>query len=216
MTTTRDRWIEVLVVCCIGIAPDVFHSTLCLVRGSLEVDTFRQGATYVLLRAIWVAIPVLWVMRTSGPLREFGMVRPRWSDLVTGIVTAFAYVAVSIMVWPVAADLATRLPGQARPALGSGPQSPFDHVLLVAMAIANGFAEELVVRAHLITRLRELTGPIRALLISTALFAAYHTYQGASVVTTAAGGVVLGVIFLLTRRLWPVAIAHAVLDTGIL
>ena len=66
-------------------------------------------------------------------------------------------------------------------------------------------------RAYLITRLSTLLGSrIGALVISTALFALYHCYQGpAGVMGAAMTGLIFGTMFLLTRRLWPIALGHA-------
>lgn len=87
--------------------------------------------------------------------------------------------------------------------------------LLVLAAFANGFAEEVVVVGYLITRLRELGMTNRAaMLASSALRALYHLYQGFG---AGLGNLVMGFVFsyawLRTGRLWPLVIAHGVIDT---
>jgi membrane protease YdiL (CAAX protease family) len=87
-------------------------------------------------------------------------------------------------------------------------------VLLIA-AFANGWAEEVVVVAFLLTRLRQLrVNPWIALLASSLLRGAYHLYQGFS---AGLGNVVMGVVFgyawRRTGRLWPLIIAHGVIDS---
>ncbi|MBI3721260.1 MAG: CPBP family intramembrane metalloprotease, partial [Fimbriimonas ginsengisoli] len=76
---------------------------------------------------------------------------------------------------------------------------------------ASGFAQELVTRAYLVTRFELLLrSRAAAVLLSAALFAAYHGYQSTAAVATAmAVGVAYGVAFLLVRRVWPLAIGHA-------
>lgn len=87
-------------------------------------------------------------------------------------------------------------------------------VLLIS-AFANGWAEEIIVVAFLLTRLRQLrVNPMVALLASSVLRGAYHLYQGFS---AGLGNVVMGLIFgyvwRRTGRLWPLIVAHGVIDS---
>jgi membrane protease YdiL (CAAX protease family) len=87
--------------------------------------------------------------------------------------------------------------------------------VLVAAAVANALAEELVVVAYLITRLRQLgQSGVGAALASAALRGSYHLYQGfGGFVGNLAMGLVFGRFWQRTHRLWPLVIAHAVIDT---
>lgn len=87
--------------------------------------------------------------------------------------------------------------------------------VLVLAAFANGFAEEVIVVGYLITRLRQLGwAPKKAVLTSGVLRALYHLYQGFG---AGFGNLVMGVVFgytwCRTGRLWPLVIAHGVIDT---
>ncbi len=86
--------------------------------------------------------------------------------------------------------------------------------VLLGVAFANGWAEEIIVVGFLLTRLRQLdVSPGRALVISSLLRGAYHLYQGYS---AGLGNIVMGLIFgyvwQRTGRLWPLIIAHALID----
>lgn len=86
-----------------------------------------------------------------------------------------------------------------------------EFTLLGAMCLSSGFAQELIMRAFLITRLEELVDstPL-AVFLSTVLFIFYHGYEGyLAVAIIALHGVILAVIFCLFRRLAPLAIAHS-------
>ena len=76
------------------------------------------------------------------------------------------------------------------------------------------FAEELVCRAYLITRLEVLLrSRLWAVLLSAGAFASYHAYQGVNGTTFAfLFGVSFGAIYLFLRRVWPLALGHAMYD----
>ncbi|NTY59877.1 CPBP family intramembrane glutamic endopeptidase [Mycolicibacterium sphagni] len=87
--------------------------------------------------------------------------------------------------------------------------------VLILSAFANGFAEEVVVVGYLITRLTQLgLSQNRAILASSVLRGAYHLYQGFG---AGLGNLVMGVVFGYAwcrgGRLWPLVIAHGVIDT---
>jgi membrane protease YdiL (CAAX protease family) len=92
-----------------------------------------------------------------------------------------------------------------------GPEGPLEYLLLLVTVVVGAFAEELVMRGYLIARLeRLLKSTIVAVLISTALFASYHLYQGAQgAIGAGATGLVYAAAFCLSRRLWPICFAHA-------
>jgi membrane protease YdiL (CAAX protease family) len=87
--------------------------------------------------------------------------------------------------------------------------------VLLITAFANGWAEEVIVVAFLLTRLRQLrVNPEAAMLASSLLRGAYHLYQGFS---AGLGNVAMGLVFAYvwrrTGRLWPLIIAHGIIDS---
>ena len=85
---------------------------------------------------------------------------------------------------------------------------------LILAAIANSAAEETLVVAYLLTRLRRLGfSPNAALMSSSLLRGAYHLYQGLG---AGLGNFLMGLVFgrywQRTGRLWPLIVAHAIID----
>ena len=81
-------------------------------------------------------------------------------------------------------------------------------------ALANGFGEELVVVAYLCTRLRQLGWkPWQSIAASSLLRGSYHLYQG---VSAGVGNIVMGVVFAFyfhkTGKVWPLVLAHFLID----
>jgi membrane protease YdiL (CAAX protease family) len=86
--------------------------------------------------------------------------------------------------------------------------------VLILQAIGNAWAEETLVVGYLITRLRQL-GFLenRSLLLAAALRGSYHLYQGfGGFVGNFLMGLILGRIWQRTGRLWPLIVAHTLLD----
>jgi membrane protease YdiL (CAAX protease family) len=86
--------------------------------------------------------------------------------------------------------------------------------VLLLDAAQNGIAEEIVVTAFLLTRLRQLgwSNP-RALAAESVLRGSYHLYQGyGGFFGNLVMGVIFGYWFQRTRRVVPLVIAHTLLD----
>lgn len=91
----------------------------------------------------------------------------------------------------------------------------FQLPLLVLNSWANGFAEEILVVAWLATRMRQLRVPWAWVFVaSSVLRGSYHLYQGYS---AGLGNIIMGLLYLWfwkrTGRIWPLVIAHGLIDT---
>ena len=86
--------------------------------------------------------------------------------------------------------------------------------ILVASAVANALAEELLVVGYLITRLRQLgSGEGASVLASAVLRGSYHLYQGfGGFVGNLVMGLIFGRFWQQTTRLYPLIIAHTLID----
>jgi membrane protease YdiL (CAAX protease family) len=87
-------------------------------------------------------------------------------------------------------------------------------VVLTIAAAGNAWAEEVLVVAYLITRLRQLGWRENSSLLTAAVLrGSYHLYQGfGGFVGNLVMGLIFGRIWQRTGRLWPLIIAHTLLD----
>lgn len=159
----------------------------------------------------WGALAVYLLWRSGwGPAR-IGLGRLRWRpDLLGGLGLAALIGLPGIALYLAARALGLSAEVEPAELYDTWWRIP----VLLAAAFANGWAEEIVVVGFLITRLRQLrVSPAAALAASSLLRGAYHLYQGFS---AGLGNVVMGLIFgylyLRTGRLWPLIVAHAVID----
>ncbi|MFH0411444.1 CPBP family intramembrane glutamic endopeptidase [Corynebacterium sp. L4756] len=79
---------------------------------------------------------------------------------------------------------------------------------------ANAFGEEIVVVMYLMTRLRYLGWSLPAMIAASSILrGSYHLYQG---VSAGFGNIIMGVVFCYfyhrTGRIWPLVIAHFLID----
>jgi len=88
-----------------------------------------------------------------------------------------------------------------------------DWPTVLAASVINPIYEELFVCGYVISKLSERHG--LGFAIGTSVFnrCAYHTYQGLEGVgAMMLGGIIFGVWFARTGRLWPVIVAHGMMD----
>lgn len=88
--------------------------------------------------------------------------------------------------------------------------------VLILAALMNALVEEVIVVGYLITRLRELAwSPVAIIAASALLRGSYHLYQGIGpFFGNAVMGVLFALIFLHSRRVMPLVVAHTLLDIG--
>jgi len=174
--------------------------------------SYLEHLYFLAVAAADVALVAVLVWRGGLASEAIGLTRPRWAaDLGLGLLLTGA-------AWGSYIFLLSLLTEGARPeswyyhrGFPMRPVGPLSWVIASASAVAIGFAEELVFRGYLLTRLeRILQSPGWAVVVSSIAFGSCHLYQG---FTGAVGAVVFGALmalgFLATRRLWPVALAHS-------
>ncbi|WP_067825910.1 CPBP family intramembrane glutamic endopeptidase [Nocardia inohanensis] len=159
----------------------------------------------------WAALGLYLLWRSGIGPRLIGLARPRWrSDVLPGLVLAAVIGIPGLCLYLIAHALGvsvTIVPGS----LEHWWRLP----MLVLNAWANSAAEEVLVVAYLITRLRALGwSENRSLLASALLRGSYHLYQG---IGGGLGNLVMGLVFgrywQRSNRLWPLLLAHALIDT---
>ncbi|WP_280420609.1 CPBP family intramembrane glutamic endopeptidase [Nocardia carnea] len=165
----------------------------------------------VLRLAAWAGLALYLLWRSGLGPRAIGLARMRSRpDLWHGLVLAAAIGLPGLGLYLIAQGLGINVT--------IVPDALADHwwrmPALVLSALANSGAEEIVVVAYLLTRLRALGWSDNSALVASALLrGSYHLYQG---IGGGIGNVVMGVIFgrywQRTGRLWPLVIAHAVID----
>ncbi|MCW2495454.1 type II CAAX endopeptidase family protein [Jatrophihabitans sp.] len=154
---------------------------------------------------------VVLLLRSFGrPGLGIGLDRIRRRELLGGVgLTALIGLPGLALVW-----LSHELGFNGHLIVVSFPDVWYRVPVLLLDAFQNGAAEELVVLAFMLTRLRQLGwSNERAVITSATLRGSYHLYQGVGAFFgNMVMGLIFGTIFQRTRRVWPFVIAHTLLD----
>jgi uncharacterized protein len=171
--------------------------------------------TYQLLGILFALVPVVLAIHLLNRDRDAGATlgldrrRPVF-DLLTGAALAMAIGIPGIGLYLGARELGIN----ANVVPAALPDLWWAVPVLILAAAQNAILEEVVVVGYLMTRLEELGWRVPAILATSALLrGSYHLYQGfGGFVGNAVMGVIFGLVFLHTRRVVPLIIAHTLLD----
>jgi membrane protease YdiL (CAAX protease family) len=138
--------------------------------------------------------------------------RPTLRDPIVGLGLAVVTLLSFVVVFPVAAAL---VPGAQLGPKGGFFSGDLSLQTVIAVSMVNPVFEELFVGAYVITSLtRQGVSTGLAVAVGTGIRILYHLYLG--VVVAALGliplGLIFGYYFARRRRLWPIVVAHAIID----
>jgi uncharacterized protein len=181
-------------------------------RSYFDVIDLGLNATLVVQLLAWGALGLYLLWRSGFSPARIGLARFQWrADLGGGIGLA-ALIGLPGLALYLAAR-ALRLNASVIPS--SLGDTWWRIPMLLLVAFANGWAEEIIVVGYLLTRLEQLGVGARAALVwSSVLRGSYHLYQGFGAgLGNVAMGLVFGYAWQRTGRLWPLVIAHGLIDS---
>lgn len=162
--------------------------------------------------AAWGGLAIYLLWRSGITPARLGLGRLRWRPDVGGGMALAALIGVpGLLLYLIARHFGVNAQVEPSALHDTWWRIP----ILVVAAFANGFAEEVVVVGYLVTRLRQLgLSQHSAIAATSVLRGLYHLYQGFG---AGVGNLVMGLVFgyawCRTGRLWPLVIAHGLIDT---
>lgn len=174
------------------------------------IDLGKQLLSVVQLLG-WGALGLYLLWRGGMRLAEVGLDRHRpRRDLATGAALAALIGIPGLALYFVGWQLGFNLAVQP----STLTDSWWRPITLTLAAFGNAFAEEVLVVGYLLTRLRQLgLRENSSLLLAAVLRGSYHLYQGiGGFVGNLLMGLVFGRVWQRTNRLWPLVVAHTLLD----
>ena len=179
------------------------------VAGGIDVDSIRPLGLALAEGFMVIVVWTFAVRRRGASWASLGLrpVGPRAMYLLP-----LGVMAASLLLTALYASVVSGLgigilepPVLDREILGTGVQRV---VAVIAIVAWGPFAEELFFRGFVLAALIEPIGPLRAAVVSSALFAAAHMSIGAALPVFVAG-LLLAWLYLRTRSIWPPLTAHA-------
>ena len=181
-------------------------------RSYFDLIDLGLNATFVVQLIAWGGLGLYLLWRSGLSPARIGLARLSWRDLAGGVGLA------AVIGLP---GLALYLAGRALHLNASVIPSSLGDTwwrvpMLLLVAFANGWAEEVIVVGYLLTRLEQLGVRSRVALVwSSVLRGTYHLYQGFGAgLGNVAMGLVFGYAWQRTGRLWPLVIAHGIIDSA--
>lgn len=211
--------IEFLVVVSWAFGLPIFSSILALGAGSGAASgaggvlVFNNAAlinivSFELLQSVFL----VWFLWVRGWTLERVGLHVSWRGTWNGwLLLLGTYVVLMALQW-----LANYfMPGPLQAAAQGYPSAdPRVSMQLVFLAsTVNGMFEELFVAGYIITALRDARGTWTAINVSTVIRLLYHLYQGPlALITIVPMGLIFGYFYVRTRQLWPLILAHILID----
>lgn len=227
----RRLGVEIWIVLALGVGSQILGSVLTYIRYLVQTESIGQqtvtmhrsrdvppwlDVTSQVLNIGLGLVPValalyLLAIHPGRPFATLGLTRDRWKrSIVDGVGLAALIGLPGIGVYLIGRELGIT----AEVVVSDLDTHWWTIPLLVLSAIRAGLVEEIIIVGYLMTRLKHLTWAVPAIILTSAVVrASYHLYQGTG---QAAGNLAMGVVFAYyyhrTGRLWPLVIAHAVID----
>lgn len=207
------RWLEIVVVLLFAYVPSAFSQAFDskhMMGPWLPYYEFFGGGSVLalLLLLVWI---------TDRTFARIGLTRIRFGwDLLIGLGLCMSFfVAYRTMVSMIPKDLFEYWYSMGKP-------SPIQEevtgklslwTILPPLFVINMF-EEVLMRGYLTSRLMDLLpSKWSPVFLSSIIFAMWHVYEGPlGVMNAFTIGLILGAVFVYTKRLWPLIIAHFTFD----
>lgn len=166
----------------------------------------------VLVFELVQSVVLVWFLRIRGwTLEKLGLtvsLRSSLLGLALLVVTYGLWIGVQVVAsWALPAEMeaaAARYPSAA---------SDISMGLVILASVVNGIFEEVFVAGYVIAAVTPVRGMWTAINVSTGIRLLYHLYQGPiGILTIVPMGVLFGYSYARTRLLWPLILAHIVMD----
>ena len=224
----RALRIEIAVVLAVTFALSAYRSLLSLIesvllglagqtvalnprRSPFDAIDFGLNLASLLQLLAWGALAIYLLWRSGDGPARIGLGKIGWrGDVLGGVGLATLIGVPGLALYQIARILGLNADVEPAELNDTWWRIP----VLLLLSFGNGWAEEVVVVGFLLTRLRQLrVNPWVALAASSLLRGIYHLYQGFGAgLGNVAMGLVFGYAWQRTGRLWPLIIAHTLID----
>jgi membrane protease YdiL (CAAX protease family) len=205
----RPSYAEAAIVVAISFGWFILQSVLAVANGFPTSATFSDASlgSLAAVELLFGAF-ALWFLRARGYSLAALLPSPDWRGVLEGAVLC----ALAILACNLALALFPSQTDAVQPIAQIVANARASAAVVLAVSMLNGVYEETFLLGYLMRGFAE-AGASFALGLSVLVRLLYHLYQGPlGAVSVVVCGLVLGAAYWRTRRLWPVALAHALID----
>ena len=214
----RLRAIELLLVTSVAFAGPIFSSIYELLssRPSQAPETLRVLVFYGLIyEVLAIAVLAYVLFRQGRGFSQLGLAF-NWKDIPVSILLSIVSTFAFYLCYVLLARSHHSVMGQTEDSAAQA-QTYLDAGLAIGsilFVVVNPFYEELIVRAYIMSEVKDLTGSgALAIIMSVGIQILYHLYQGvAAAISLGMGFLVFALYYVRYRRITPVILAHLYLD----
>jgi len=203
--------LEFLIVIVWAFGQFIFASILSIGAARPAAYNNQQLASVLVVELLQFAF-LAWFLRVRGWTLEKFSLKATWRGTALGLGLAVATYALFVIMQLIGQHL---LPIDMNSAAALYPKAAkdLDLQLIFITSVVNGVYEELFVAGYIITALTPVRGPWTAINVSTGVRLLYHLYQGPiGILTIVPLGILFGWVYLRTKQLWPLIVAHVLID----
>lgn len=212
----RERTIELILVLAVAFSASIVGSIIILITNGSIASHYDNTRFAMGICSEGSSLTLLWYVlsRQKRTWRNLTQT-PDWIDVPRGIgVFVLSSIVLAMSYYTIQMTSFAVTHHWLHPKSLDGLLAVGVTLISVMFMVVNGFFEELIVRAYLMTEIRELGGSAAlAVLISLIVQVSYHLYQGwINAVMVGTMFAVFSVYYLKTRRIGPVIFAHILID----
>jgi membrane protease YdiL (CAAX protease family) len=206
--------LEFLIVIMWAFGLPIFSSILSIGASDIDKREYFNNAALisVVVMELVQSLFLIWFLRIRGwTLEKLGL-----SVTLRGTGLGLALLIVTYaVIYGVQASAQMLLPIDMPGAFRAYPGAAADlslHLVFVASTV-NGIYEEIFVAGYIISALTPVRGMWTAINVSTGIRLLYHLYQGpVGILAIVPMGLIFGYTYARTRLLWPLILAHILMD----
>jgi uncharacterized protein len=157
-----------------------------------------------------ILLTLSWILWLRGWTLQVLGLAPSLKETFAGLGLALTGYAATLVVWTILESVGPGLVQSAKQAflVSQG----LDIVTVVAVAVVNPVFEEVFVCGYIVTALRQRGHMWTGVNCSVGVRLFYHLYQGPAAISVLPIGLLFAFCYVWSGRLWPVIVAHAVVD----
>jgi membrane protease YdiL (CAAX protease family) len=205
--------VEFLIVISWAFGLPIFHSILSIGQADVPAEQFTNaGLIAILIVELMQSLFLIWFLRIRGwTLEKLGL-----GVTFRGTAYGFGLIIVTfVTLWAVQHLAQWAMPIDMAAAAARYPTaSPnLSMHLVFLVSTVNGIFEEVFVAGYIITALAPVRGMWTGINVSTGVRLLYHLYQGPlGILSVVPVGLLFGYVYARSRQLWPLILAHIVID----